>query len=1713
MFQRVHIITLIVVGGFLAAGARSGYGYCEGNEFAKLLSSNGVDDERVGQSVDIDGNIAVVGSWPIGADPALPGAAYVFWHDGSGWVQAATLQASDGEPDDYFGASVAIDGYTIVVGAYGHFDAEGHAGAAYVFEYVEGSWVEQAKLTADETGPGDFGISVAKSGTVVVVGASWDDDNGWESGSAYVFRYDYGSSSWVQQDKLLASDGDEGDWFGYSVGISGDAIVVGAHGNDDDGACSGSAYVFRRDEQGTPSDPSDDVWPQEQKLLADDAMEEDYFGFSVAIDDDAIIIGAYGAIESYLGKESGVAYIFRHQDPLWFQEHRLGPGPFGSDYDGFGVSVDIAGDTVVAGACWDDDGFGSAYVFRHDTGCCSSQSAYWCFGTRLRASDGWGRFGLNVGVSEKYAVIGAPGNWENGYLAGAAYLFHGISDCNNNCRWDLCDIVAGTSGDCNENGFADECDTAVGTSPDCNENSTPDECEPDCNNNGTPDDCDVWYGTSQDCNGNVVPDECDVAAGTSPDCDGDRVPDECSSDSNTNGTPDVCELLKWSQLPTEDEPFLFYGWNEPSIYEGEQIVADDWYCTDDRPITAIRWWGSYTNNNTNGWIGDEAPPWPSALEAFHIAIWSDQPAGGPEEWSRPDTVLREWTVSADEVNERPVGTDVHPEHSRETCFVYDFLIPQGYEFQQEPDTQSVYWLSISAIPATFRRDDCPCNGNVMNFGPSANKVDAADVNYVMSHFGCPVGFGDPNCDACDVNCDGVVDFADVEVVECQMGTWPPDPTCCVPPYRWGWKTRQPHWNDDAVRITSPTDPVFGSTFSEGLPIENGEGSWDMAFALLSDVMAPPQACCPEDEVCRDVSPWECVHTYDGEPQGAGTDCTFIWCGTVVDCNSNGIHDGLDIANGVSQDCNTNAIPDECDIADETSTDCNWNDIPDECDIDAGTSQDCNTNNVPDECEGELASSRFLADEEGWSAHIGVQVWWEPSSGNPNGYLRTRDNDPYSGGQIWAPAEYHGDWSGLDGIGFVRFDMRFITDPDGYPVVGQPYIVIEGPGGKASYFFDALPTTEWRTYEVPIDGSLWSLDEGPSWAGLLLDVQKLLLGADFTTGGRDENGFDNVYVGCPPVDCNGNGVLDECDIAEETSSDINVNQIPDECEDCNTNSLPDECDLDCTAAGGYCDVAGCGLSLDCNTNAILDECDIAAATSEDINLNGVPDECECCVAPPGDGDINTDGYIDLDDYAAMVPCMTGAGQLAEPECKPFDMDGDCDVDLDDFGLFQQAFTGPPPPEACCLPDGSCIDVAPDDCVSQGGVPQGPDTDCQSIPPCPQPQACCYYPEGVCQDELPDNCSTNGGVPQGEGTDCLSIQCPEACCLPDGNCIDIAPDDCTSQDGTPQGPGTDCLSIPLCPQPQACCYYPEGVCQDELPDNCSTNGGVPQGEGTDCLSIQCPEACCLPDGNCIDIAPDDCTSQDGTPQGPGTDCLSIPPCPSPVACCYPDGSCEDKTPDYCSSNGGYPREEGTECYNLDPPCPVLPQIVQVRSLGEHEFIGELGIPIELDLELPTPLVVEPRTDRIHLIEVTFSVPMDEASCEDPANVAITGDGEVIPPDVSSCGLEVGGTVLRIVLSEAADNQHCYDFDLTGMLSAELAPLANATFTIVALIGDVNSDLTVNHLDLAAVQDPAHWGQPPSEEEGTVRLDCNMDGLIGAGDIAVINSHWETSVDCLD
>ncbi|MFT3746494.1 MAG: carboxypeptidase regulatory-like domain-containing protein [Pyrinomonadaceae bacterium] len=379
----------------------------------KIQANDGIAGDQFGGSVAISGTTVIVGANGGAATASGAGAAYVYVLSNGAWTLQQKLTANDGEADDAFGTYVAISGDTAVVGAYGdRVGTNVNQGSAYVFVRTGTSWSLQQKLTVADGAANDFfGRAVAIAGDTVVVGSSSADvTTNVDQGAAYVFFRS--GSTWAQQAKLVAGDGAATEYFGDSVAISGDTVVVGAT-EDATGANiqQGSAYVFTR---------SGTAWSQQAKLTAGDGTAFDYFGFSVAVDSNTAVVGTLQDVGANF--QQGSAYVFVRSGTTWTQQQKILAGD-GSANDSFGNSVFVSGDTAMIGAAGDTNGAnarqGSAYLF-------TRTGTTWTQSQKLVAADGGAEdsFGAGVAFTQNAAVVGSIGDTIGGNsLQGSAYIF------------------------------------------------------------------------------------------------------------------------------------------------------------------------------------------------------------------------------------------------------------------------------------------------------------------------------------------------------------------------------------------------------------------------------------------------------------------------------------------------------------------------------------------------------------------------------------------------------------------------------------------------------------------------------------------------------------------------------------------------------------------------------------------------------------------------------------------------------------------------------------------------------------------------------------------------------------------------------------------------------------------------------------------------------------------------------------------------------------------------------------------------------------------------------------------------------------------------------------------------------------------------------------------------------------------------------------------
>jgi hypothetical protein len=408
---------------------------------ARLIGQVRTSGEEFGTTISAEGDIIVVGA-PKHTHSGFQyaGAAYIFQRINGVWQEQAKLTAPDAQSDDRFAHSVAIDNNTIVVGAR-------NGEATYVFTLSDGQWMLQQKLIQDES-QGQFGIAVAISGNVLVVGAKTaiDMNDGIAKGAAYVFENQEGN--WQQRCHLLPLNGENGEEFGTSVSIDGQLIMVGAHNTDKNGVDSGSVSLYQfKDGQCDPI---------EKQLIAADTNTNDSFGKSVSLSGNTLLVGApytgenneneqigsayffqytsktHEIIESQKltadetsasdrsgqavsiydgvaavgvpqkadnGSESGSVYIYHYSQGNWSQHVKLVPDDIGED-NLFGLSVSLGKDVLAVGAPLKNSMDGSIYIFQRSNNIWELKQQFLGSQTSL--------FGTATAISGNTLLIGAP---------------------------------------------------------------------------------------------------------------------------------------------------------------------------------------------------------------------------------------------------------------------------------------------------------------------------------------------------------------------------------------------------------------------------------------------------------------------------------------------------------------------------------------------------------------------------------------------------------------------------------------------------------------------------------------------------------------------------------------------------------------------------------------------------------------------------------------------------------------------------------------------------------------------------------------------------------------------------------------------------------------------------------------------------------------------------------------------------------------------------------------------------------------------------------------------------------------------------------------------------------------------------------------------------------------------------------------------------------
>jgi len=412
---------------FMIAAVLSSQNYCE-YEF-KLPSSDDGDLQGMGVkgAIDVHGDYAIVGAFGDNTNGGQSGAAYMFERCGSEWLEIQQFIPGDNSAGDRYGRGVAIWDNFAIVGAPYDDDKGNNSGSAYVYQLVDGIWEFDQKITALDGSSSDwFGWTVSIWEDYIMIGAQNDYGDVAFSGSAFIYKYI--NNHWTFQSKLLAPDAGLFDNFGLSVDIRSGYAIVGADENDGAFDNTGAAYIYKN---------VNDSWNYETKLVASNVAAEDKFGFDVAISDSMAVVSSLD--HDTIVNNAGAVYVYENQGGGVWTEQDILISPENIVSENFGITVDFNEQFLIAGTT---TGFGissqtgAAYLHSYN-------GTSWEYEQKIYSDDGDHAdfFGVTSSLDGSTIMLGAMGDDSNGGNAGSVYMYR--VECQPVCT----KLVSPSSGD------------------------------------------------------------------------------------------------------------------------------------------------------------------------------------------------------------------------------------------------------------------------------------------------------------------------------------------------------------------------------------------------------------------------------------------------------------------------------------------------------------------------------------------------------------------------------------------------------------------------------------------------------------------------------------------------------------------------------------------------------------------------------------------------------------------------------------------------------------------------------------------------------------------------------------------------------------------------------------------------------------------------------------------------------------------------------------------------------------------------------------------------------------------------------------------------------------------------------------------------------------------------------------------------------------------
>ncbi len=1523
----------------------------------KLLASDRQVRDVFGTSVGISGNIAAVGA-PGDHISTSSGAVYVYRRNGTNWPEEAILFANDAAIDDELGTSVAVDGFTIATGAIRH----GGVGAVYIFEDNAGAWPQTFKVTPSDGTAGDlFGASVALDGDLLVVGAP-----GVDSGAGALYAYKQSGSSWVEVTRLVASDGAAADALGTSVSISGDVIVGGAPFAN---GGAGAAYVFdasNLDCNANAIPDNCDIDCGAINTATGNLCSIDFPVPNCGSQTDCNTNGIPDDCEPDCdanGFADGCDIVGGAEDCNdnaipdvceYFDESALAGSDFNAGLPGDWTATGLWHVTTSCDQGGGCDAPGWAY-FGEDASCSfdtgaiesgtlaleaisippsanSTQLEYCSLydGDRGVAPGGFDAAWLSINgtIADDVGPVATIGVWETRIVdlteyAGQTVTLEWHFDSSDNMSndgvgWQIDRVELIVDSDCNDNGTIDACDIGSGFSLDCDTNGIPDECDldrgaEDCNSNAIPDVCE----SADDCNLNELFDICEEQliyvdrTATSGANNGSSWADAYTSlqtamtDVNSNCLPTEIWVAQGTYKPAGGggdraasfvltENVRLYGGftgietvrsqrNSDPVTNGTVLSGD----LDSNDIGGITTDNSYhvvlaeslanapvlDGFTISGGVADGASPdnsgaairiVDSSIEVWNCQVKGNRATAGAVRCQNSDV---EFIATEFVNNTSAFGGAVYFVTSSTGVFDRCRFLGNVAAFDSGGGVGGAMFISSQSTPTL---QNCVFAGNIAdNMGNGAGVDANGGALYVSST-------ASPAIVNCTFNANVADDFGGaITLIAGGHATVQNSILWANSDLAGMGEVSQIYRNSGTVSLA--TSCVMGLTGGLGGagnialdPLFVDADGADNLAGTLDDLpsLAPSSPCIDAGDNAAVFDGSVALFDFDGLPRftddptvadtGIGT-APIVDMGAYErqpDCNNNGIPDAAEIAAGSSADCAMDGVPDECE------PDCNQNAIADSCDIASNSSSDCNVDAIPDECNIDE-----LSGAAGGPFFCTMNC---VADLNNNGIPDTCD---ISGGTS----------SDCDGSGVPdenKTDCNANAVPDVCeefdPVFESSFLLSPVFGGAGPLQFivnDMRPAVGDVTLTFSAIADLASPVET-----VMVELNGTSLGEVFTGMASDcpaiadvdaitlSAAMYNQIVGVGPADIvmTASAFVDEC--PQGSSISVSVEYLP--VGDCNANGVPDDCDI---AGATSADVDGNDVPdecEDCNGNTIPDVVDLANQTSGDANSNGIPDECEDC---------NTNGVPDDLDISMGNSFDDNANEIPD-ECEDCNNNGTLD-DLDIINLTSDDCNGNGLPDECEIDAATmggmyfCESNCATDCNADG-IPDECEISEQSSAD-GGPFYCTMNCDADCNDNgIPDNCDAAANL------DCDSNSVPDECDADtDG---DGAIDNCEScpLDGTKTEPGIcgcgqsdvldtdgdgviDCLDLcpgtaptePVdadgCPMVGACCFA-IGQCLSGLDQGgCEgLNNGKYQGNGTTCTTdsdadgfTNCNEECPL------------------------------------------------------------------------------------------------------------------------------------------------------------------------------------------------------------------------------------------------------------------------------